>query len=260
MAKKISDATNRKKASLSEGFLDGEEEVTTTAEDVQPDEAASEDEGEPAPEGDGEEGDISDEGDPDGDGEEGDGEASDEEAGVEKDPEEQEQDLQDTMQTLITAVQALTDQISKQNGGDEEGGDEGGEGEGDDEFAGDDDAEFSDEGGEEGGEGEGEGEGEDDSDAEFEGDDEGEGEDDSDAEFEGGDETKSEAYNYFAKFGMPLNENSGYLMGKIINGRFDKLEPFVMAIVEQKIHDRIEGAKKEFRTEAYNAKYGKDPE
>ena len=156
------------------------------------------------------------------------------------------------MQTLITAVQALTDRIAKQNEG---GGDEGGEGD-DAEFSDDGDIEFSDEGGEEGGEGEGEGE--DDSDAEFEGDDE--GEDDSDAEFEGGDETKSEAYNYFAKFGMPLNENSGYLMGKIINGRFDKLEPFVMAIVEQKIHDRIEGAKKEFRTEAYNAKYGKDPE
>jgi len=248
MAKKISDK-NRKKASLSEGFLDGEEEVTVTPEDAQPEDTTEDD---VPPEDGGEEGDgdISDEGDPDGDGDEGDAEATDDEAGVEKDPEEQQEDLQDTMQTLITAVQALTDQIAKQNGDGEEGGEgepaEGGDetAEGGDDFT-DDDSEF------EGGDEEGEG----DDDAEFEGGDEG-GEESSEEETT--DETKSEAWNHFAKQGMPLNENSGYMIGKILSGRFDKLEPFVMAIVEQKIHDRVEGAKKEFRTQAYNKQYGEE--
>ena len=48
------------------------------------------------------------------------------------------------------------------------------------------------------------------------------------------------------------------MIGKILSGRFDKLEPFVMAIVEQKIKNRIDGAKKEFRTEAYNRQYGEE--
>lgn len=265
MAKKFS-IKNRKKASLSEGFLDGEEEVSVTPEDTQPEvdveDEPSEESDDDADIDDSEDDniDISDEDDYDDEpSDEEDDEPSDEEAGVEKEPEEQQNDLQDTMQTLITAVQALTDQLAKKNDADAPAKAE------TDEPADNSDDEIVD-------------------DSEFEGDDEN-ADDDSDAEFEGGDEssdensdensdeetsdessdknddettdeTKSEAWNFFAKRGKPLHENSGYMIGKILAGRFDKLEPFIMAIAKQKIQNRIEGAKKEFRTEAYNRQYG----
>lgn len=247
MAKKQQKAT-RRKTNLYEGFLDGAEDEVKTPEEAPVE--TSEEEGAESAE---EESDIAEEpvGDDELDGN-GDGEAddaaSDEEAGVEPEGSEAEDNLQDTLQTLITAVQGLTDQIAKQNG---EGGDD--ESTGDDDSAG---AETSDE---ETAEPE-----EDDSD--FEGDeetseessDEESSEESSDEESSdeesSDDETTNEMLKPFYKRGKMLHEDSSYLLGKLAHYRFDKLEPVIMAIVESKIRRRIEGAKTQFRQEAVAAR------
>lgn len=258
MAKKIRE--NRKKTSLAEGFLDGEEDVNVTPEDTQPEareDDAVEGEEELADEpADDEEHDISD--DPSEDDEptesDDDDELDDADEGGEDDGERQE-DLQDTMQSLITAVQALTDQINKQKASD----DGAAENDSAEEDAPVEDDEITDDSADE--ESEGEETADDDSDAEYEGDDadetseeetSDEGEETSDEET---DETKSEAWNHYAKFGKLLHEKSGSLIGMLQHNRFDALEPCIMAVVESKIHDRVEGAKKEFRMEAYNRKF-----
>lgn len=247
MAKKQQKAT-RRKTNLYEGFLDGAEDEVKT-----PEEAPVETSEEEGAEGAEEESDIAEEpvGDDELDGN-GDGEAddaaSDEEAGVEPEGSEAEDNLQDTLQTLITAVQGLTDQIAKQNG---EGGDD--ESTGDDDSAG---AETSDE---ETAEPE-----EDDSD--FEGDEETSeessdeesseesSEEESSDEESSDDETTNEMLKPFYKRGKMLHEDSSYLLGKLAHYRFDKLEPVIMAIVESKIRRRIEGAKTQFRQEAVAAR------
>lgn len=245
MAKKIRE--NRKKTSLAEGFLDGEEDVSVTPEDTQPevdsdsdDEIEQEDDDrdisdDPADDEPVEDDELEDE--------QSDEQSSDEteDDGVAKDAEEKNVDLQDTMQSLIAAVQALTDQINKQKddstGEDGESADDTVESEADanDDFS-DDDS---------------------DSDAEYEGDDAEETDDtEEETSDESSDETKSEAWNHYAKFGRLLNEKSGSLIGMVQHNRFDMLEPYIMAVVESKIHDRVEGAKKEFRMKAFNRKYG----
>lgn len=247
MAKKQQKAT-RRKTNLYEGFLDGADDEVKT-----PEEAPVETSEEEGAEGAEEENDIAEEPiddselDGNGDGEADDA-ASDEEAGVEPEGSEAEDNLQDTLQTLITAVQGLTDQIAKQNG---EGGDD--ESTGDDDSAG---AETSDE---ETAEPE-----EDDSD--FEGDEETSeessdeesseesGEEESSDEESSDDETTNEMLKPFYKRGKMLHEDSSYLLGKLAHYRFDKLEPIIMAIVESKIRRRIEGAKTQFRQEAIAAR------
>lgn len=248
MAKKQQKAT-RRKTNLYEGFLDGAEDEVKT-----PEEAPVETSEEEGAEGAEEENDIAEEpvGDDELDGN-GDGEAddaaSDEEAGVEPEGSEAEDNLQDTLQTLITAVQGLTDQIAKQNG---EGGDD--ESTGDDDSAG---AETSDE---ETAEPE-----EDDSD--FEGDeetseessdeessDEESSDEESSDEESSDDESTNEMLKPFYKRGKMLHEDSSSLLGKLAHYRFDKLEPIIMAIVESKIRRRIEGAKTQFRQEAIAAR------
>lgn len=256
MSLKKENITTRKKISLSEGFLDGDEDSIKTAESAPAEEEASE---EGSEEG---ESDISDEVgegdedlDSDGDGEADEFEGDGEDAGVEEEEPEEEQDLKDTMQSLITAVQELTDKIAKQNGEGEEGSEDSGSDDTaseDDDFGGDDTASEDD-------------------DSDFEGDEESseessdegseeessdEGSEEESSEESSDDETKSEAYNFFAKAGRPLNEKSNYLIGKIAAGRYDLLEEPIMAIVRSKIKQRIEGAKKEFRAQAYKEKYG----
>lgn len=263
MAKKIRE--NRKKTSLAEGFLDGEEDVSVTPEDTQPEvdgDSDDEIEQEDAPVED-DDRDISD--DPADDEPVEDNELEDEHSdeqssdeteddGVAKDAEEKNIDLQDTMQSLIAAVQALTDQINKQKddstGKDAESADDTVESEAD---ANDD---FSDDDYDSDAEGEENDETEDDSDAEYEGDDAEETDDtEEETSDESSDETKSEAWNHYAKFGRLLNEKSGSLIGMVQHNRFDMLEPYIMAVVESKIHERVEGAKKEFRMKAFNRKY-----
>ena len=71
------------------------------------------------------------------------------------------------------------------------------------------------------------------------------------------DETKSEAYNHFHKKGGILAENSGYLISYLNEGRFDKLEEKIMAVVHAKIRQKIDAAKTKLKTEAFNKKFGK---
>ena len=93
---------------------------------------------------------------------------------------------------------------------------------------------------EEGGEGSSEGESEG-------GEESSEGEEEEEAP---ADETKSEAYNFYARKGQPLNEKSDYLMGKIINSRYDLLESDILTAVKAKIRQKIEAAKKQIKLEA----------
>ena len=71
------------------------------------------------------------------------------------------------------------------------------------------------------------------------------------------DETKSEAYNKYCKKGGILAENSGYLISYLNEGRYDKLEDKIMAVVNAKIRQRIDAAKTKLKTEAFNKKFGK---
>ena len=246
-----------KKAQLNEGFLDGEDEKPASSDEVAAEEETTDTstEGEggestetETPAGDGEETDISDEGgeeeNPD-DGLDDDFEGEkEEETGTEGgDPEIAE--LKDAIATLTTQIQSLTDQMVKANGGDtEEKSDEAPAEETTEEPLDEEPTE-----GEESESSEGEGEGE-------EGGEEGEKSEESSEEEAPADETKSEAYNHFCKKGNILSENSGYMISILNEGRFDKLEDSIMAVVKAKIRQRIEKEKTKLRTEAFNKKFG----
>ena len=64
-------------------------------------------------------------------------------------------------------------------------------------------------------------------------------------------------YNHFHKKGGILAENSGYLISYLNEGRFDKLEEKIMAVVHAKIRQKIDAAKTKLKTEAFNKKFGK---
>lgn len=279
----------RRHGKLDEGFLDGNDDLETA--DVPSEDAASEEEkdlseepseddvdgGDEQPETDSAEGDAPAEEGGDNSGEnlddfgEGEGEAETQtDDGVEKEAEDT-TELKDVLTTLTTAVQALTDKIDTMNA---ETGDEGGEeapAEGGDEAAMDDfgseeggeeaSADETSEGGEEGGEGEstegGEsegGEGESSEGGEGESTEGGEGESTEEAP---ADETKSENFNFYHKKGQPLDEDSDYIIGKLYEDRFDKLEPFILSALKMKIRNHIEEYKKQVRMDAISKKLEK---
>lgn len=279
----------RRHGKLDEGFLDGNDDLETA--DVPSEDAASEEEkdlseepseddvdgGDEQPETDSAEGDAPAEEGGDNSGEnlddfgEGEGEAEAQtDDGVEKEAEDT-TELKDVLTTLTTAVQALTDKIDTMNA---ETGDEGGEeapAEGGDDAAMDDfgseeggeeaPADETSEGGEEGGEGEstegGEsegGEGESSEGGEGESTEGGEGESTEEAP---ADETKSENFNFYHKKGQPLDEDSDYIIGKLYEDRFDKLEPFILSALKMKIRNHIEEYKKQVRMDAISKKLEK---
>ena len=279
----------RRHGKLDEGFLDGNDDLETA--DVPSEDASSEEEkdlseepseddvdgGDEQPETDSAEGDAPAEEGGDNSGEnlddfgEGEGEAEAQtDDGVEKEAEDT-TELKDVLTTLTTAVQALTDKIDTMNA---ETGDEGGEeapAEGGDEAAMDDfgseeggeeaPADETSEGGEEGGEGEstegGEsegGEGESSEGGEGESTEGGEGESSEEAP---ADETKSENFNFYHKKGQPLDEDSDYIIGKLYEDRFDKLEPFILSALKMKIRNHIEEYKKQVRMDAISKKLEK---
>jgi len=280
----------RRHGKLDEGFLDGNDDLETA--DVPSEDAASEEKdlseepseddtegGDEQPETDSTEGDAPAEEGGDNSGEnlddfgEGEGEAETQtDDGVEKEAEDT-TELKDVLTTLTTAVQALTDKIDTMNA---ETGDEGGEeapAEGGDDAAMDDfgseeggeeaPAEETSEGGDEGGEGEGEsteggesegGEGESSEGGEGETTEGGEGESSEEAP---ADETKSENFNFYHKKGQPLDEDSDYIIGKLYEDRFDKLEPFILSALKMKIRNHIEEYKKQVRMDAISKKLEK---
>lgn len=272
----------RRHGKLDEGFLDGNDDLETA--DVPSEDAAAEEEkdlSEEPSEDDVEGGDEQSETDSVEEGGdnsvenlddfgEGKGEAETQtDDGVKKEAENT-TELKDVLTTLTTAVQALTDKIDTMNA---ETGEEGGEeapAEGDDETAMDDFG--SEEGGEEAPadetseEGEG-GEGESTEGGESEGD-EGESSEGGEGEStEGGegetseeapaDETKSENFNFYHKKGQPLDEDSDYIIGKLYEDRFDKLEPFILSALKMKIRNHIEEYKKQVRIDAISKKLEK---
>ena len=258
MAKK--QIKNRKKISLSEGFLDGEDELTQTAEEVTPELPPEDDPDNVVP---------TDDTDPDVDPAEepgtddtvpeegGEEETGVEETGVEGGEEETAKDTLDAIQTLTTAVQELTQKIDDMNaaqqpaeepieaepsleepsadddGFAEEGGEEETSSEGD---------ESSEEGGEESGT----------EDEDFSGSEDGSSEESSEEEGT----TSESLIKAFTEPGMALNEDSPYMIGKIYQNRFDKLEPIIMGIVKTKLRNRIDGARTEFRAQAFKQTYG----
>jgi len=280
----------RRHGKLDEGFLDGNDDLETA--DVPSEDAASEEKdlseepseddtegGDEQPETDSTEGDAPAEEGGDNSGEnlddfgEGEGEAETQtDDGVEKEAEDT-TELKDVLTTLTTAVQALTDKIDTMNA---ETGDEGGEeapAEGGDDAAMDDfgseeggeeaPADETSEGGDEGGEGEGEsteggesegGEGESSEGGEGETTEGGEGESSEEAP---ADETKSENFNFYHKKGQPLDEDSDYIIGKLYEDRFDKLEPFILSALKMKIRNHIEEYKKQVRMDAISKKLEK---
>lgn len=266
----------RRHGKLDEGFLDGNDDLETA--DVPSEDVSSEEEkdlseepseddvegGDEQPETDSTEVDAPAEEGGDNSGEnmddfgEGEGESETQtDDGVEKEAEDT-TELKDVLTTLTTAVQALTDKIDTMNA---ETGDEGGEeapAEGGEEANDDFDSE---EGGEEapaeeapegdeGGEGEGEstegGEGE-----------SKEGGEDESSEEAPADETKSENFNFYHKKGQPLDEDSDYIIGKLYEDRFDKLEPFIFSALKMKIRNHIEEYKKQVRMDAITKKLEK---
>ena len=281
----------RRHGKLDEGFLDGNDDLETAdvpSEDVSVEEEndiseePSEDDvegGDEQPETDSTEVDAPAEEGGDNSGEnmddfgEGEGESETQtDDGVEKEAEDT-AELKDVLTTLTTAVQALTDKIDTMNA---ETGDEGGEEapvEGGDDAAMDDfdseesgeeaPAEETSEGGDEGGEGEGEsteggesegGEGESSEGGEGESTEGGEGESSEEAP---ADETKSENFNFYHKKGQPLDEDSDYIIGKLYEDRFDKLEPFILSALKMKIRNHIEEYKKQVRMDAITKKLEK---
>lgn len=278
----------RRHGKLNEGFLDGNDDLETA--DVPSEDTTSEEEkdlseeptegdetegGDEQPETDSAEGDAPAEEGGDNSGEnlddfgEGEGEAETQtDDGVEKEAEDT-TELKDVLTTLTTAVQALTDKIDTMNA---ETGEEGGEeapAEGGDDAAMDDFG--SEEGGEEapaeeapaegeGNEGEGEsteegGEGESSEGGEGESSEGGEGGENT--EEAPADETKSENFNFYHKKGQPLDEDSDYIIGKLYEDRFDKLEPFIMSALKMKIRNHIEEYKKQVRMDAISKKLEK---
>jgi hypothetical protein len=260
MAKK--QIKNRKKISLSEGFLDGEEELTKTAEEVtpelppedDPDNVVSTDDNDP--DVDPAEEPSADDAVPEDRGEE---ETGIEETGVEGGEEETAKDTLDAIQTLTTAVQELTQKIDDMNAA-QQPTEETIEAEpsleeppaDDDGFAEEDDEETSsEETSEEGGSEEGSEEGGEESDTSEE---DYSGSEDGSSEEEG--TTSESLIKAFTEPGMALNEDSPYMIGKIYQNRFDKLEPIIMGIVKTKLRNRIDGARTEFRTQAFKETYG----
>lgn len=278
----------RRHGKLNEGFLDGNDDLETA--DVPSEDTTSEEEkdlseeptegdetegGDEQPETDSAEGDAPAEEGGDNSGEnlddfgEGEGEAETQtDDGVEKEAEDT-TELKDVLTTLTTAVQALTDKIDTMNA---ETGEEGGEeapAEGGDDAAMDDFG--SEEGGEEapaeeapaegeGNEGEGEsteegGEGESSEGGEGESSEGGEGGENT--EEAPADETKSENFNFYHKKGQPLDEDSDYIIGKLYEDRFDKLEPFILSALKMKIRNHIEEYKKQVRMDAISKKLEK---
>ena len=246
-----------KKRKLDEGFLDGEEEKPVAAEDEAPaaEEPAEEAPAEEAPaeEKAPEDTDVSEEGgeettEDDGLDDDFEGETK-EETGVEDGDEGQMNELKDAIATLTAQLQTLTDQLKKTNGEDVGGEEAPAEGEGESETT-EETAEpeegteeTTEESGEEGGEETSEEGGEETS--------------EETSEEAPADETKSEAYNKYCKKGGILAENSGYLISYLNEGRYDKLEDKIMAVVNAKIRQRIDAAKTKLKTEAFNKKFGK---
>lgn len=251
-----------KKRKLDEGFLDGEEEKPVAAEDEAP-AAESEESGDAGTDADmggedtsseeapSEDTDISEEGgeettEDDGLDDDFEGETKDE-TGVEGGDEGQMNELKDAIATLTAQLQTLTDQLKKTNGEDVSGEEAPAEGEGEttEETAEPEEGteETTEEGGEEGGE-----------ETSEEG---GEETTEETSEEAPADETKSEAYNKYCKKGGILAENSGYLISYLNEGRYDKLEDKIMAVVNAKIRQRIDAAKTKLKTEAFNKKFGK---
>lgn len=286
-----------KKKTLNEDFLDGEEEKNVTAQTVTnsaPSEEVAPETVEPEQEEEDFDNfdtntDVSEEPSATEENEEDDidfGEDNDNEEEVQDvEPAPSQEDtnsLKDQIANLTTLVQQLTNKIdtlekpkeeAPAEGGEEapaegsnEGSEEGGEeGEGDFDFG---DDEGSEEGGEEapaeGGESssneapaEGSSEGEakpeegDKSDDDFAGD---EGSEEKKPE-EG--EQKSEAFKPYFKAGSYLSEKSDYLIGKLYNGRFDKLEAPIMSLVESRIRQLINKEKAKLRMEAVKNKLSK---
>lgn len=263
MAKK--QIKNRKKISLSEGFLDGEEELTQTAEEVTPDLPPEDDPDNVVP---------SDDTDPDVDpaeepgtddtvpAEGGEEETGVEETGVEGGEEEAAKDTLDAIQTLTTAVQELTQKIDNMNAAqqpaeepteaepsleeppaDDDGfAKEGGEETSSEETSEEGGSEEDSEGGEESGT----------EDEDFSGSEDGSSEESSEEEGT----TSESLIKTFTEPGMALNEDSPYMIGKIYQNRFDKLEPIIMGIVKTKLRNRIDGARTEFRAQAFKQTYG----
>lgn len=259
-------AKNRKKVSLSEAFLDGEEEEIQSTETVAPE----------VPPEDDPENDISDEPEnSDVPPEEPAAEepaSTEDETGVQSGREETAQETLDALQTLTANIQELTAAVKDLKDQQAAGGEEPAAepslddtpleeptGDGTSELPPEGGEETSTEGGEggeetstEGGEG---GEGDEkstESNSDFEG-------DNSDGEEETSEETSTTAEALIKSFTAPgkqLNENGPTLIGKVYNYRMDKLEPIVMGIVKTKIRNRIEGARKEFRAQAYKDQYG----
>jgi hypothetical protein len=267
MAKK--QIKNRKKISLSEGFLDGEEELTQTAEEVTPELPPEDDPDNVVP---------NDDTDPDVDPAEepgtddtvpeegGEEETGVEETGVEGGEEETAKDTLDAIQTLTTAVQELTQKIDDMNAAqqpaeepieaepsleeppaDDDGfAEEGGEETSSEETSEEGGSEEGGEGGEEGGEESGT------SEEDFSGSEDGSSEESSEEEGT----TSESLIKAFTEPGMALNEDSPYMIGKIYQNRFDKLEPIIMGIVKTKLRNRIDGARTEFRAQAFKETYG----
>ena len=189
--------------------------------------------------------------------------------GVEKEAEDT-TELKDVLTTLTTAVQALTDKIDTMNaetgdeGGEEapaEGGEEANDDFGSEEGGEEAPAEEAPEGGDEGGEGKsteggesegGEGEGSEGDEGESKEGGEGESSEEAPA-----DETKSENFNFYHKKGQPLDEDSDYIIGKLYEDRFDKLEPFIFSALKMKIRNHIEEYKKQVRMDAISKKLEK---
>ena len=250
MKKKDIDFEQWKKQKLYEGFLDGEDTKPATSDDAAPAEETSEEKPveekpaekeEKAPE----DVDVSEEGVEDTDDDDGleddfEGETKDE-TGIAGGSEEQITELKDAIATLTAQIQTLTDQMKKETGdvgetnGEEKPAEETTEETAEPEVSSE---ETTEEGGKEG-----------------EKSTEETSEDTS--EETPADETKSEAYNHFHKKGGILAENSGYLISYLNEGRFDKLEEKIMAVVQAKIRQKIEAAKTKLKTEAFNKKFGK---
>lgn len=278
----------RRHGKLDEGFLDGNDDLETA--DVPSENVASEEEkdlseepseddvegGDEQPETDSTEVDAPAEEGGDNSGENMDdfGEGEDEtetqtDDGVEKEAEDT-TELKDVLTTLTTAVQALTDKIDTMNaetgdeGGEEapaEGGEEANDDFGSEEGGEEAPAEEAPEGGDEGGEGKsteggesegGEGEGSEGDEGESKEGGEGESSEEAPA-----DETKSENFNFYHKKGQPLDEDSDYIIGKLYEDRFDKLEPFIFSALKMKIRNHIEEYKKQVRMDAISKKLEK---
>ena len=171
------------------------------------------------------------------------GETAEETGTTSSDPEVAE--LKDAIATLTTQIQALTDQMMKANGEDT-----GEKTEGEEAPAEETTEEVPEEGSEEGGE-----ENTEEAPAEGEKTEEAPAEENTEEEAPA-DETKSEAYNFYCRKGKILSENSGYMISILNEGRYDKLEENIMAVVKAKIRQRIEAAKTKLRTEAFNKKFG----